>query len=1267
MSRPNRRCQLCLEQLEPRLLLTSTSGPFIGIDALLADPRFADLDGAGFAVAIVDTGIDLDHPFFGPDADGDGVADRIVHQWDYADDDADASDADGHGTLVASIAASSDATYTGMAPAADIIALKVFSDTVGFAQTGDIAAALRWVAENATTYNIAAVNISISSSNYDTPYEVGAVAAELAELAALDILVCASSGNQFGDIGSEPGVTWPAADPNCIAVGSIYDADHGAQDGGDDSESFTTGPDRIVSYAQRHPTLTDVFAPGAFITGAAPGGGTDTSGGTSFASPHVAGLAVLAQQLAEREMSRRLNPVEWRALLDVGSVLIVDGDDEDDSVRNTGAVYPRLDAPRLAEAILDMAHPALDATAPAVAAQTPAVTGRHAMDIVTVQFDDLMDTTGFSLDDVTAFTGPVGDLLGSLQGFSWIDSATLEVRFAPITRGGAYQLVLSPDVEDDAGNPLGAGEHAIDFRVPHMIYTADMSVEPGWTLDGIWEYGPPQGQGGSQGEDPSAGATGPNVIGYNLAGYYGDDLSVAFYARAPAVDCSLWSDVHLSFQRWLGVEGAAFDRAAIEVSTDGSEWHEVWSNPVSDFEDDRWRLRSYDIGDIADGHHSVQIRWAMGPTDYSMAWAGWNIDDVLMTGFPSDPSISVPVTTPVLTPASDTGTSAGDGLTRMNTGLTFSIENTHPGATIRLYVDGAVAGTGTGNGASVSVTTTGTALTDGVHLIHATQTQSGLEESAASTAASITVDTVPPVTPSAPDMTRSSDTGLFYNDNITGDATPTFVIAPTDARIRFYVDGVVQGEFAATSTFTVGAVADGVRAFTYTAIDAAGNESAMAPILLVTVDTTPDALPPVIDLQPGSDTGASDNDDVTFATDLTFDVTTSAAYFRIYRAGVPASAAPLLGHDGQVYRSGAAETLLDQPAASLTYTATGVDVAGNETAPSAPLTVQVTSIAVIATHTYAVEGLTVTICDADATDGISSPVIAWDYGEYQWGATQILVSAGWSGDSTISAITLSGTGADTADLVIVVEGGGVGLVLDMRSEPQPLAALLFQGGVGYADIRGGLTGAVLNDWQAPAGWTPAAGDVGLLTTDDVGVIRVTGDVRGDIWIGGDASMLWTVGDLHADVHLPGSTLGLFFVSRAYDHGLRTWRGGGLAGTVQADAGITSMYVAGNVTGGATSYGGIGSIIVGGEMRGAHIESGGAIGLLLTGGDCYNSLITAHELSVILVGGVLHADIASSIHAEQGRLILIARGTVHILAAPTTTDILGVSVTIGAGA
>ena len=84
-------------------------------------------------------------------------------------------------------------------------------------------------------------------------------------------------------------------------------------------------------------------------------------GGTSQASPHIAGMAVLAQQLAQQELNRQLTPDEFRDLLqETGTDIfdgdengngIVDGDEEDDNVANTGLTFQRADMLALAQEI----------------------------------------------------------------------------------------------------------------------------------------------------------------------------------------------------------------------------------------------------------------------------------------------------------------------------------------------------------------------------------------------------------------------------------------------------------------------------------------------------------------------------------------------------------------------------------------------------------------------------------------------------------------------------------------------------------------------------------------------------------------------------------------------------------------------------------------------------------------------------------------------------------------------------------------------------
>ena len=100
----------------------------------------------------------------------------------------------------------------------------------------------------------------------------------------------------------KPGLSYPAIDPNVIAVGAVWDANDGGPwvwDNG--ARDNTTGPDRIVSFSQRLPGSGEVFAPGTLITGAAPDDGTSQLSGTSTAAAVVSGVVVLAQQLAMQD------------------------------------------------------------------------------------------------------------------------------------------------------------------------------------------------------------------------------------------------------------------------------------------------------------------------------------------------------------------------------------------------------------------------------------------------------------------------------------------------------------------------------------------------------------------------------------------------------------------------------------------------------------------------------------------------------------------------------------------------------------------------------------------------------------------------------------------------------------------------------------------------------------------------------------------------------------------------------------------------------
>jgi subtilase family serine protease len=400
-----------------------------GIADLRADLARPDLDGRGVRTVVIDTGIDVDHEFFGPDADGNGVADRIVYQWDFAENDGDASDRDGHGSHVASVIGGADDRYGGVADATELIVLKVFDDD-GRGVFRDLERALQWVVRNAEAWNIGVVNLSLGDSGNWTD-DVGryGLADEFAALSRADLIVVGAAGNSYATRNAM-GVAYPAADPAVIAVGATWAGDFGGPwRFGNGSVDYTTDADRIAGFSQRDTELLDTFAPGARFNGADANGGVRTMQGTSQAAAFVSGSAAIAQQVALETLGRRLTTGEFAQLLRATGADIVDGDDEDDNVVNTGATYQRLDLQALVAAIGALPVTPPDGGSggggddggsgtPGGGGTTPvntAAPGVHSVDLTAGQSVDGLDFGNFELGSIAGRVVDDVDLDGTID------------------------------------------------------------------------------------------------------------------------------------------------------------------------------------------------------------------------------------------------------------------------------------------------------------------------------------------------------------------------------------------------------------------------------------------------------------------------------------------------------------------------------------------------------------------------------------------------------------------------------------------------------------------------------------------------------------------------------------------------------------------------------------------------------------------------------------------------------------------------------------
>jgi len=241
-----------------------------------------------------------------------------------------------------------------------------------------------------------------------------------------------------------------------------------------------------------------------------------------------------------------------------------------------------------------------------------------------------------------------------LNGGGWTDIAMtatgLANEFAAEIPGSTtsgdvfeYYITATDDVPlfNDAREPA-AGDHTFTILDgPQAIHRFPLdspgtgalaAADPGWDRQGGWAFGKPTG-GGTHNGDPTAGYSGQYVFGYNLSGDYPDSMATTHWLTTGALDCTGAWFVSLRFWRWLGVEGGDFDEVCVEASNDGTTWTRVWDNSVSEaIQDTAWAYQEYDISAVASNQPTVYVRWGMGPTDSSVSYPGWNLDDIEVWG-----------------------------------------------------------------------------------------------------------------------------------------------------------------------------------------------------------------------------------------------------------------------------------------------------------------------------------------------------------------------------------------------------------------------------------------------------------------------------------------------------------------------------------------------------------------------------------------------------------------------------------------------------------
>jgi hypothetical protein len=247
--------------------------------------------GAGAVVAVIDTGVDVRHPDLRDrilrDSDGEVVGIDLV-------DGGTPHDRHGHGTLVAGVIAAAEGNgegIAGVAPSASIMPIRVLDDAGG-GQGSNVDAGIRWAVDNGADV----INLSLESVKDADGASVGPGAPTEAVRYAWQhgVVVVAASGNNGSSVSDYPD------DSPVLVVGA------------------TDQQDRPTHFSD-HGRADAVLAPGVGIVSTWCRGkgdrrcseGTHSYGvaeGTSFAAPHVAGLAALlaADGLSARQIVKRI-------------------------------------------------------------------------------------------------------------------------------------------------------------------------------------------------------------------------------------------------------------------------------------------------------------------------------------------------------------------------------------------------------------------------------------------------------------------------------------------------------------------------------------------------------------------------------------------------------------------------------------------------------------------------------------------------------------------------------------------------------------------------------------------------------------------------------------------------------------------------------------------------------------------------------------------------------------------------------------------------
>ncbi len=529
----------------------------------------AGYTGQDVIIGILDTGFQRSHEAFNQP----GHEVNVIAEYDFVDDDSDTSAESGdpssqhrHGTYILGCLGSykSGDLIGGAFDASFVLAKTEDTSDEYPAEEDNYVAGLEFIEANGGDMFTSSLGYIDWYSQSDLDGETAVTTIAVNITTGNGVHGCTAAGNESHD--DNPSTSHLIAPSDAFQVITC-----GAVDSGGDMASFSS--DGPSADGRVKPEL---LARGVSTHTVDPDYDTDytTVGGTSLSTPLVA-CAVGCLVSAHPDWT----PDEMRdAMFNTAAYFAEHGTYEPLYVRGYGIVNA-LDA---SQGISFSFPDGLPTMIEAGADTTFAVT-------ISENYDGPIETGSEIL-----FHRKAGASTFSPESMTHLGGSAYEATIPAYPSGSLVEFYL--EVQTTGGTfyraPIDAPADLYEAGAVGLYYVYDMETDPGWTTEGLWDFGQPTGGGGEYGfSDPTIGFTGSNVYGYNLYGDYENDLPEKHLTSLP-IDCSELTNVTLRFYRWLGVEQPDYDHAYVLVSNDGFTWTTVWENAV-EVTDSSWSLLEY--------------------------------------------------------------------------------------------------------------------------------------------------------------------------------------------------------------------------------------------------------------------------------------------------------------------------------------------------------------------------------------------------------------------------------------------------------------------------------------------------------------------------------------------------------------------------------------------------------------------------------------------------------------------------------------------------